>query len=171
MAEVLVQFEQVVVGDDGAKYYAQACGAPMPDGLWEGWIEFVPTDGGTPLRSQRETTQPNRGDAVYWATGLTPVYLEGALKRTLTPVRQKAVPAAKPTFEESAPRAILNPYAAYEKGERTLRQELSAISAVHLVNIIRAYGLSDQTDSTLSRFSNEALAEIIVVAVGRAPVR
>jgi hypothetical protein len=57
----------------------------MPDGLWEGWIEFIPTDGGAPLRSRRETTQPNRDDAVYWATGLTPVYLEGALERALRP--------------------------------------------------------------------------------------
>jgi hypothetical protein len=83
MAEVLIQFESVVTSDDGSKYYAQACGGPMSDGVWEGWIEFVPVDGGTPFRSPRETTQPNRRDAVYWATGLAPVYLAGALSRAL----------------------------------------------------------------------------------------
>ena len=44
-------------------------------------IEFVPVHGGTPLRSSRETTQPNKADAEYWASGLTMVYLEGALER------------------------------------------------------------------------------------------
>ena len=96
MAEVLVQFENSVAADDGTTYYAQACGAPMPDGLWEGWIEFAPADGGTPLRSPRETTQPNRNGAVYWATGLTPVYLAGALVRALNPIARKRAPAAAP---------------------------------------------------------------------------
>ncbi len=59
MAEVLAQFADPVADDDGHRYRAQACGAPMPDGLWEGWIEFVPLNGGTPVRSPRETTQPN----------------------------------------------------------------------------------------------------------------
>ena len=57
----------------------------MPDGLWHGWLEFEPVDGcNVPaLQSPRETTQPNRTDAVYWATGLTAVYLEGALERAI----------------------------------------------------------------------------------------
>src|SRR5918993_4582932 len=83
MAEVLTQFADPVAGPDGHAYRAQACGGPMPDGVWEGWIEFAPVGGGTPLRSPRETTQPNRKDAVYWATGLTAIYLEGALDRAL----------------------------------------------------------------------------------------
>ena len=36
-----------------------------------------------PVQSPRETTQPNLTDLNYWATGLTPVYLEGALARAL----------------------------------------------------------------------------------------
>ena len=70
---------------DGTAFHARACGEEMSDGLWQGWLEFEPLEGssGQPLRSPRETTQPNRTDAVYWATGLTAVYLEGALERAL----------------------------------------------------------------------------------------
>ena len=73
---------------------------------------------------------------------------------------------------EFAPAAlILDPYAAYEKGEILLRQELNAISNMHLVNIIREYGLSDEPDAVLGQLSSETLAEIIVSAVRRAPAR
>ena len=63
MAEVLAQFAEPLTTTDGSSYLAQACGAPNDHGLWEGWIEFVPINGGPPLRSSRETTQPNKGDA------------------------------------------------------------------------------------------------------------
>ena len=88
MAEEFVQFAELVKTKDGTTYLARAYGAPMDHGLWEGWIEFTPAGrpgGGAALRSPRETTQPNRIDTLYWATGLTPVYLEGALERALNP--------------------------------------------------------------------------------------
>ena len=83
MAEVLVQFTELIVAD-GVAYRANACGAPTSDGLWQGWIEFTPTSGGPSFRSRRETTQPNKVDAVYWATGLTPVFLLGARERAFS---------------------------------------------------------------------------------------
>ena len=81
MAEVLVEFATLITGDDGRTYRARAWGDEMHDGLWQGWVEFLPEDAGEPVRSPRETTQPNREDAIYWATGLRPVYLEGSLRR------------------------------------------------------------------------------------------
>lgn len=184
MAEVFIQFETVVVDDEGTKYSAQACGAPMPDGLWEGWIEFVPLDGGTPLQSPRETTQPNRRDAVYWATGLTPVYLAGSLERALDAIAPKPHSSERLAYRSSpasvaersettgrSGRAILDPYAVYEKGEMLLRQELHAISTLHLVNIIRAYGLSDESDAALGQLSSEELVATIVAGVRRVPTR
>ncbi len=88
MAEVLDRFSHRV-RDGATEFRAQACGAPMSDGRWTAWIEFIPLDGAQPLRSPRETTQPNRTDAEYWAGGLTPVYLEGALQRAQRPTRSK----------------------------------------------------------------------------------
>jgi hypothetical protein len=176
MAEVLTEFSEPLVGANGIAYRAQATGAPMPDGLWEGWIEFIPIAGGTPLRTSRETTQPNRGDAVYWATGLTPVYLEGALDRALNPLVRHVAAPAQPVFDEPAAAvvkmvevpvadAVLDPFSVYEKGEVLLRNELGALAAWHLVNIIIAYRLSDDPVSTLNRLPASSLIEIIVGAV------
>lgn len=177
MAEVLVEFSEPVIGEDGIRYAARACGGPMDNERWQGWIEFLPLDGGEPLRSRRETTQPNRVDTLYWATGLTPVYLEGALKRTLRPVARRvnagpAAPAfdapAESDFDDSTPAAadsVLNPFSVYRKGETLLRQQLGALSAWHLVNIIRDYDLSLLSTRELEVMDGSALQDLIVRAV------
>ena len=81
MAHLLVEFAEPVSNEDGKNYVARACGDEMPDGMWQGWIEFVPIGGGEPGRSGRETTQPNRVDKKYWATCLKPVLLQGCPSR------------------------------------------------------------------------------------------
>lgn len=174
MAEVLVQFADMVTGPDGTPYRAQACGGEMPGGTWQGWIEFTPPEG-APVRSGRETTQPNRQDTVYWATGLTPVYLEGALIRALEP--RTTTPPDRPTashYDEPAPRAvvehppangILNPFSVYRKGEIILRRQLAALSPWHLVNIIRSHALSSRSPEALARLTAQELIELIVAAV------
>ena len=71
---------------DGALYAVLACGERRDDGMWEGWIEFQPIDpAGLPVRTGRETTQPNRDALVYWASGLEPIYFEGAFSRARYP--------------------------------------------------------------------------------------
>jgi hypothetical protein len=150
----------------------------MDTGLWEGWIEFVPLEGGSPARSPRETTQPNRDDAVYWATGLSTTYLEGALERALRgPIIKTTSPAVEPLFDSPAPsfspdktrtvegHAILDPFSVYEKGEVLLRKQLHALSPWHLVNIIVDYELSDDDVTVLNRLPQSALIELIVAAV------
>jgi hypothetical protein len=172
MAEVLVRFSPPI-HDGGAAFRAQACGAPMSDGRWTAWIEFMPLDGGRPLRSPRETTQPNRTDVEYWATGLTPVYLEGALQRARNPVVRKRSQRAEPVFKAPAvdfgqdgsppsTEAVLDPVSIYQKSEALLRQQLNALSSWHLVNIIRAYGLSEEPVDVLKRLPAPALIARIV---------
>jgi hypothetical protein len=175
VAEVLVEFSDVAVSPDGKSYTARACGSEMPDGGWQGWLEFLPIGDGGPLRSGRETTQPNRVDTVYWATGLTPVYLEGALRRALKPlVRPLAREIAPPVFDGPAPNvsdvdpnaeSILNPFAVYRRGEVMLRKQLGALSAWHLVNIIRSHRLSDADQSVLDAAPPATLIELIVNGV------
>lgn len=82
MAEFIHQFAEPLVDADGHDYAVRVYGAPN-DTTWDGWIEFHPLNGGTALQTDRETTQPNRVDLSYWATGLTSVYLEGAFDRAL----------------------------------------------------------------------------------------
>jgi len=48
----------------------------------DGWLEFHPTDKRkSVLRTEQETSQPNRIAIEYWASGLEPIYLEGAFAR------------------------------------------------------------------------------------------
>jgi hypothetical protein len=68
----------------GDRVYLVEAWGERPDGhLWEGWIEFVPTDGGPVLATARETSQGTLEALAYWATGLQPVYLDGALARAI----------------------------------------------------------------------------------------
>lgn len=181
MAEVLLEYPDAVTSDEGRNYIARACGSPNGGGTWQGWIEFIPIGNGEPIRSARETTQPNRQDTEYWATGLTPVYLQGALRRALRPtVRPVATPPAPPVFDGPAARfvaepngneAVLDPFSVYHKGEALLRRQLSALAGWHLVNIIRKYSLSDEDPALLSTREPSDLVERIVSAVRRQPAR
>ena len=177
MAETLLQYHETLTGPEGKTYAVRACGRPAPDGGWEGWIEFVPADGSPVLRSRRETRQPNRVDLVYWATGLTLVYLEGSLDRTLNPPHPGAPEILSgPAYDGPAPeprrptpllevRAVLDPFSLYAKGEDLLRQELGALSAWHLRNVVQAYALFDGGTDELERMPQAELIERIVLAV------
>lgn len=181
MAEVLVQFDALVTDDAGRDYRPRACGRGRQDGLWEGWIEFVPLSGGPVLGSERETTQPNRDDLVYWATGLTATYLDGVLHRTLKPRPAPPPPPVReaPAFDRPAPhvaappppatpRAVLDPFQVFAQGDDVLRDQLLAMSEAQLRNIAAAYGLLDPAYAlTLTR---PALAGEIVEAVRRRAV-
>ena len=58
-------------------------GRGVAEGVVEGWIEFVPSSCGPVLSTSRETSQSNLEALTCWATGLEPVYLEGALARSI----------------------------------------------------------------------------------------
>jgi hypothetical protein len=78
-----------------------------------------------------------------------------------------------PLFDGPAPdlappptnEAVLNPFSVYRKGVTVLRSQLLALSAWHLVNIITAYGLSDQRLADLNATPAPVLAELIIAAV------
>lgn len=174
MAEVFVEFAEPVSTKDGVTYVARACGSEDDIGHWQGWLEFVPVGPGDVIRSGRETTQPNRIDTEYWATGLTPIYLEGALLRALHPPTRVERPAdpspaharPAPDFPAAKPAgSILNPFSVYRKGEALLRSELSALAAWHLVNIIRAHELSTEDAAALGALPASALVDLIVTAI------
>jgi hypothetical protein len=80
MAEMIQQYAEKIESPSGTSYDVFAYGQPRSDGNWEGWIEFH-SAGGRVLRTARETTQPNRAALAYWASGLEPLYFEGAFAR------------------------------------------------------------------------------------------
>ena len=178
MAETLLRFDTPVSHSDGHQYMAHACGRERDNGQWEAWLEFKDVETGEVLRSQRETTQPNRTDALYWATGLTPVYLEGALDRILhPPVIREPEPISPPHFDGPAPRArakasdfsdrqpVLNPFSVYEKSPDLLAQELTALRGWHLRQIIRDFDLVDERDIRLETMTEPELGSLIMQRV------
>jgi hypothetical protein len=82
MAVLLQKYTTQVIAADGTAYDVHSYGEERSDGTWTGWLEFHPTDATKPvLRTQQETSQPNRTTVEYWSTGLEPVYFEGAFER------------------------------------------------------------------------------------------
>ena len=87
MAELIHTHSARVPGPHGSVYEARIYAEPERGGTWKGWLEFRRISGDSKvaepsvLRTDRETTQPNRDAVDYWAGGLQPVYLEGALGR------------------------------------------------------------------------------------------
>ena len=175
MAQTLIRFDSPVLSRDGHQYRAQACGRERENGQWEAWLEFEDVTTGEVQRSQRETTQPNQADAVYWATGLSPVYLEGALYRIANPPAHSAsVAPAPPYFDGPAPRRravvsnrepILDPFSVYEKNPELLAQELTALHGRHLRQIIRDFDLADEHDARLDGMSDPELGSLILQRV------
>jgi hypothetical protein len=168
MSEVLLQYDTVLTADDGSRWVGRACGRPGQGTMWEGWIEFVPLESGLrPVRSRRESTQPSRESVVYWATGLTPVYLKGALDRALDVPLPRRVPRhVEPLFDgpapepelvgstppASTPHAILDPFAVYVQGEELLTRQLDALDLPRLRDIALAYEITGAHDAqTMTR--------------------
>jgi hypothetical protein len=82
MAELLQEYLTHVIGPDHSTYIVRSYGEERLDGTWTGWLEFHPTDlSKRTLRTEQETSQPNRRAVEYWATGLEPTYFEGAFER------------------------------------------------------------------------------------------
>ena len=82
MAELIHVCETEVRAAGGVIYRAEVHGEERDDGTWVGWIEFRPVSGDAPaLRTGQETSQPNRSALAYWASGLEPVYIDGAFSR------------------------------------------------------------------------------------------
>ena len=87
MSELIHTHSARVRGPEGVTYEARIYAEPERGGTWKGWLEFHRVSGDATssaprvLRTDRETTQANRQAVDYWAGGLEPIYLEGALGR------------------------------------------------------------------------------------------
>jgi hypothetical protein len=185
MARIVAVFDPPLKLTNGRVYTAQACGRERDDGRWEGWLEFVPDDTSVVLRTQRETTQRTLADLEYWASGLTPVYLQGALDRTLTPAPVVVdVPEIPAVYDEPAPhrtvgaaitsadtepkpllaetQPVLDPFSVYTHGEEELARRLGPLSRHQLRTIIRVYNI----ESSLVDLDTLTVPELIAWMVG-----
>lgn len=166
------------VSDPHGTYVARAVGRQASDGMWEGWIEFIPVGGSSDvIVSGVESRQPAREHLAYWSTGLTPVYLEGALHRARNPitirVRTEPVPLSdapaprpvrQPVERATGPEPILDPFEIGARNLDVLRQELTALNRPRLLNIIDACDLNPARED-VSWMTDAQLVHFIVVAV------
>jgi hypothetical protein len=81
MAEIVYERMLALADREGTVYDLAVVYAERRGGTWAGWIEFVSVDGDKVVRTDLETTQSNLEGLTYWATGLGPLYFEGALDR------------------------------------------------------------------------------------------
>ncbi|HEX7809093.1 MAG TPA: hypothetical protein VF608_10215, partial [Thermoanaerobaculia bacterium] len=94
MERLLQEFERPFTGADGVTYRAFVYGRSRPSDTWQGWLVFERTDDGRRFATDVETTQSNSEGIVYWATGLSDAYFDGALERaTKEPSKPKPVSA------------------------------------------------------------------------------
>jgi hypothetical protein len=78
----LIREHSTRVKDQDTIYIVRIYAEKRTVNIWAGWLEFHPTDKSKPvLRTGEETSQPSRATVEYWAYGLEPIYLEGALAR------------------------------------------------------------------------------------------
>jgi len=71
-----------ITGADGVAYQPVTYARAESESMWLGWIEFRPEGGkGRVLTTDTETSQPTLEAVAYWASGLQPIYFEGALHR------------------------------------------------------------------------------------------
>jgi hypothetical protein len=184
MSEVLMEYDPIVSETEGTQWKPRACGRRGEGHMWEGWIEFVPLDkASSPVRSKRESTQPSRESLIYWATGLTPVYLRGALERArFEPAPKPPLRRVAPLFDgpapepESArplvpnPHAILDPFDVYAQGEDILIRQLDALDTARLRDIVRGYELLNAEDAEKATRLDLATAIITAARVAASRV-
>jgi hypothetical protein len=174
MAEVLRSFDEQI-RHSGTTYHPRVVGRQAEDRMWEGWLEFVPVEGGGKVVvSAVESRQPERSHLEYWAQGLTPIYAEGSLERALHPITVRARPVELAASDGPArrvvkvpyqgPRPILDPFDVGARSLDVLAQELHALGRARLLHIIGAYHLNS-TERDLSLMSDEELIALIVTRV------
>lgn len=171
MTELIAELPYRVIDAAGAEYYASVAAEQRPDGLWEAWLEFVPTDESDALLTGVETTQSTRADLVHWAGTLTETYVQGAFSRAVAAttgsrlVAQMAAVEAVPGPATPAVRTGLeDPFELYALGGTTgMKARLLGLPRSTLVSIIDAFGLNPAGKS-LSWLTQRQLVTFIATA-------
>jgi hypothetical protein len=96
MQQLLQEFERHVTGADGEPYTVLLYGRGRPNDTWQGWLVFVRQRDNRRFATPVETTQPSAETVLYWASGLTDVYFDGALTRALESKAMHPASVAEP---------------------------------------------------------------------------
>jgi hypothetical protein len=93
---LLQQFEQPITDGVGNIYTVYVYGRSRPADTWQGWLVFERLNDGRRFSTDVETTQTSAEAILYWATGLTGAYFDGALARAMKPVERDNSPLPAP---------------------------------------------------------------------------
>src|SRR5689334_16513840 len=67
MAQLIRTLVNPVYTSDGGRFKAAVYGRRRGDGMWEGWLEFIPASGLQPaLETESETVQNSEAQLDYW---------------------------------------------------------------------------------------------------------
>jgi hypothetical protein len=82
MRDIIRELPNTVCDDRGA-FHVSVVASEAEDRRWEAWLEFVDSERGTSevYATPIETRQHDRAAVERWASGVTQVYVEGALTR------------------------------------------------------------------------------------------
>ena len=149
MATLLQQFE-VPIRCNGETFITYLHGRETQKGSWEAWLVFERVPDGRRFTSPVETTQSNAQAVIYWATGLSNSYFEGALRRAREQRRRAAfAPHAGPIVTRGTSTASRAAHIAMIEDEilgefrargtpRVLTAELFDASAHSHADVVRA---------------------------------
>jgi hypothetical protein len=169
VSELIADLPYRIIDTTGNEFYVSVAGEPRVDGLWEGWLEYVPVDESEPLLTPTETTQSTRAALVHWAEALTDTYVQGAFGRAVrsTPdVDVRGIVASRiPPVAPSTPVTDLpDPFLLFQHAPATMRTRLGALPRPMLLDIIAEFGLNPAQNS-LSWLRDHQLVTFIVTAV------
>ena len=95
MDQLLQQFEKPIERD-GESYAVFVFGRNRPGDTWQGWLVFGRRRDGKRFTTPVETTQPDERAVIYWATGLSGAYFDGALRRAMQPAPERVADVVHP---------------------------------------------------------------------------
>lgn len=104
MERLLQAFDTPYTDGSGDVYDVHLYGRSRAHDTWQGWIVFTRRRDGRTFPTGVETTQPSAEAVLYWATGLTDPYFDGAFERA-------ARPASSPALAEPPPPPLRDPHA------------------------------------------------------------
>lgn len=173
MIELVTDLPYRIVDASGSEYFPSVAAERRADGVWEAWLEYVPTDESEPLVTPTETTQSSRADVVRWADALTDTYIEGAFDRAAQVTietspriiaRRAVADSAADADVASIEAELPDPFDLYASGVIHMRARLAVLPRPMLLDIIATFGLNP-AEKSLTWLSNAQLVTFIVTAV------
>lgn len=162
MSEINADLMRTVVSPNGDEYHVRMAGEQLPDGIWVGWLEFIPLDDSLEvLLTKTETTQSTQAAVVRWSETLTDVYIQGAFTRAVNAANGQGIRVGDP--EVAAGEASLDPFEVLRRGRAALRARLRVRTRSQLLAIIERCDLNP-ANKDLSQLSDVQLVTFIITA-------